>query len=54
MKTSHILYCTVAILFGVFFFIYGGYDDSPGAQGIGVISVVLGIRGFVKGRKKHS
>ena len=54
MKTSTIIYCTFAILFGVFFFVYGGYDDSPGAQGIGAIAVVLGIRGFIKGRKKNS
>ena len=35
-------------------FVYGGYDDSPGAQGLGVIIVALGITGIVKGRKKNT
>lgn len=26
-------------MFGVFLFIYGGYDDSPGAQGLGLLIV---------------
>ncbi len=30
------------IMFGVFFFIYGGYDDSPGAQGLGLLVVIIG------------
>ena len=40
------------ILFGVFIFVYGGYDDSPGAQGLGVLSVVGGVVGIIKNRKK--
>lgn len=31
------------ILFGVFLFIFGGYDDSPGAQLLGLILVIIGI-----------
>jgi len=41
-----------AILFGVFVFIFGGYDDSPGAQGIGVMIVIFGIVGLVRRRSK--
>jgi len=33
-------------------FIYGGYDDSPGAQGIGVLTVIGGIVGLIKRKKK--
>lgn len=40
------------ILFGIFFFIYGGYDDSPGAQGLGVLAVISGIIGIIKNQKK--
>lgn len=38
----------LAILFGAFMVVYGGYDDSPGAQGIGVILGILGIVGVVR------
>lgn len=33
-------------------FVYGGYDDSPGAQGLGLLIVIAGIVGIVKSRKK--
>ena len=41
----------VLILLGVFVFIYGGYDDSPGAQLLGLIMVIGGIVGLIKQRK---
>ncbi|MGE5425531.1 MAG: hypothetical protein ACM3PZ_00370 [Bacillota bacterium] len=41
------------ILFGVFIFVYGGYDDSPGAQLLGVLAVAGGIIGIVKTTKKQ-
>jgi len=47
-----IIYFIFAILFGVFFFIYGGYDDSPGAQLIGFIIFAGGIVGLIKNKKK--
>ena len=46
-----ILYSTFSILFGVFMFIFGGYDDSPGAQLMGVIFFVVGIVALVKNKK---
>lgn len=49
-----VLLSVLAILFGVFMFFYGGYDDSPGAQGLGLIFFILGIVGAVKSRKKGS
>ena len=54
MNKNRIIYSTAAILFGVFIFVYGGYDDSPGAQLLGLIAVILGIIGLVKSRKKIS
>lgn len=43
-----------AIALGAFFVVYGGYDDSPGAQLIGLLIVIGGIVGVVKSRKKNS
>ena len=40
-----------AILFGLFMFVYGGYDDSPGGQLLGALAVVGGIVGIIKNRK---
>jgi len=54
MNKRKILYFILAISFGAFIFVYGGYDDSPGAQGIGLIMTILGIVGIIKSRKKNS
>jgi hypothetical protein len=54
MKKIRIIYSTFAILFGIFMFIYGGFDDSPGAQLLGVVMVVLGIIGIIKSKKKST
>lgn len=40
------------ILLGIFMFVFGEYDDSPGGQLIGVILVVGGIVGIIKNEKK--
>lgn len=40
----------LAILFGVFMFVYGGYDDSPGGQLLGLVLVVAGVTGLVKNK----
>jgi len=54
MKKSKILYFVLAILFGVFMFVYGGIDDSPGGQMIGLLAIVIGIIGLIKSKKKTS
>ncbi|MFA7088057.1 MAG: hypothetical protein WC146_01815 [Patescibacteria group bacterium] len=51
-KYLKILYSVPIMLFGVFIFIYGGYDDSPGAQLLGFIIFVTGIVILIKGRGK--
>jgi len=51
MKKIKILGFIVLILLGVFVFVYGGYDDSPGAQLLGLIMVIGGIVGLIKQRK---
>ena len=52
-KKIKIAFSILAILFGAFIFVYGGYDDSPGAQLLGVLAVIGGIVGIVKSKKKR-
>jgi hypothetical protein len=54
MKIIRIISFIILILFGVFMFVYGGYDDSPGAQLLGLIIFMVGIFNLVKGMKKIS
>ncbi len=51
MNKSKIFLYILAILFGVFVFVFGGYDDSPGAQGIGLIIFIVSIVGLIKNKK---
>lgn len=43
---------TVLVLIGIFLFVYGGYDDSPGAQLLGFVLVVTGLLFLIKNKKK--
>ena len=43
-----ILLFILAILFGGFMFVYGGIDDSPGGQLLGLVLVVIGIVGVIR------
>jgi len=43
----------ILILLGVFLTIFGGIDDSPGAQLIGLVLIVTGIVFILKGKKKY-
>ncbi len=42
----------LAILLGVFFIVFGGYDDSPGLQGIGLILIIATIVIVIRGKNK--
>ena len=42
----------LAILLGGFFIVFGGYDDSPGLQGIGLILIIAIIVAIIRGQKK--
>lgn len=35
-------------------FVYGGIDDSPGGQMLGLITIIVGIVGIIKNKKKSS
>jgi hypothetical protein len=52
MRTRRIILSTIGILFGASIFVYGGYDDSPGAQLLGFVLVILGIVGIVKSKSR--
>lgn len=42
----------VFVLLGAFLFIYGGYDDSPGAQGLGLALLLVSIWFLLKNSRK--
>ncbi len=35
-------------------FVYGGMDDSPGGQLLGLLAVIIGIIGLIRNKKKNS
>ncbi|TSC52085.1 MAG: hypothetical protein LiPW41_633 [Parcubacteria group bacterium LiPW_41] len=47
-----IIYSICALPLGVFVFVYGGYDDSPGAQLLGFLVVVSGVISAIRSKKK--
>jgi drug/metabolite transporter (DMT)-like permease len=53
-KNIKIILSVLAILLGVFLIIFGGYDDSPGAQGLGLILIITTIVIAIRGRKKKN
>ena len=52
MNKSKLALSILAILLGVFMFVYAGIDDSPGGQLLGVIVGIIGIVGVIKSKKK--
>jgi len=40
-----------AILLGVFFMVFGEFDDSPGLQGIGLILILIVVFAAIRSRK---
>jgi len=52
MKKLKITSYVLAILFGIFMFVYGGYDDSPGGQLLGALLFVFGVISILKNNKK--
>jgi len=54
MNRIKLLFSILAIPLGVFMFIYGEYDDSPGGQLLGIALVIAGIVGALKSNKSFS
>ncbi|MFA7216422.1 MAG: hypothetical protein WC095_00340 [Candidatus Paceibacterota bacterium] len=42
----------LAILLGVFFIVFGEFDDSPGLQGLGLILIITTIVITIRNKKK--
>jgi hypothetical protein len=40
-KTLYWIPKIISVLLGIFFIIFGEYDDSPGLQGIGLILIII-------------
>ena len=49
-----ILYFVLLILLGIFMFVWGEYDDSPGGQLLGAVLGIVGIIGIIKTKAKLS
>jgi len=54
MKTIEIIGFVLLILIGVFMFIYGEYDDSPGGQLIGIILFFIAVGGLIRTSRRNS
>ena len=53
-KFIKIISSIFALCFGAFMIVYGGMDDSPGAQFLGLISAGLGVFGIAKSIQKNT
>lgn len=54
MNKAKLILSILAIPLGAFLFVYGGYDDSPGAQGLGLLITVAGVVGIIKIAKRKN
>jgi drug/metabolite transporter (DMT)-like permease len=53
MNTRKLILSVLAILFGAFLVVFGGYNDSPGAQLLGLVLAVIGIFVAIKSRNTN-
>ncbi len=54
MKIGKIIFYILTISIGVLMFVYAGHDDSPGGQLLGLITVIVGVVGLIRIKKKNS
>jgi len=54
MKIAKIIFSILGMIFGVFMFVYGEYDDSPGGQLLGLVLFVFSIIILIKSRKEST
>lgn len=50
MKVVKVIGLVLLISFGVFMIVYGEQDDSPGGQGLGLLSAAFGVWRLIKGK----
>jgi hypothetical protein len=53
MNARRLLFSAFAIVFGFGIIIFGGIDDSPGAQVLGLLSVICGVAGIVTSKRSN-
>ena len=53
MNLRRILFLIFAMIFGVFMIVYGGYDDSPGAQLLGLLVIAVSVVWTVRNKNKN-
>lgn len=51
-KKIKLLLYLLAILFGLFMFVYGEMDDSPGGQLLGLVFFIIGVVGLIRAKRK--
>jgi len=44
----------LVILLGVFFIVFGEFDDSPGLQGLGLILIITTVIIVIRSKKKNN
>lgn len=54
MKKLHLLYLAIALCIGIFMIVFGEHDDSPGAQLLGLVLIVVSIGVAVKRKRRKS
>jgi hypothetical protein len=54
MNILRLTYAGIAIALGAGLFVYGGYDDSPGAQLLGFLVAIAGVVGVIRGIRNYS
>jgi drug/metabolite transporter (DMT)-like permease len=52
MNLLKIIFFMFAVFVGAFMFVFGEFDDSPGGQGLGLLSLVFGVISLVKNLNK--
>ena len=53
MKHLKFIIAILGLPLGIFIFIYGGYDDSPGAQLLGLIIFLFSLYILIKKQFRH-
>jgi uncharacterized membrane protein HdeD (DUF308 family) len=48
MKNMKLIASVITIPLGILLFVYGGYDDSPGAQLLGLLAIIGGVVGLIR------
>lgn len=52
MSTPRKILLILAVALGASMFVYGGWDDSPGGQMLGLLMVVIGVVGLARRKRR--